>query len=94
MSNTNRENEVIIESLTDQVTELKDKITILEESKDELKDKVTILEASNDEWKDKFVLLLRNLAKDEGLQCGKIAKLSGCSNMDIYELIGYDWFEG
>lgn len=80
MSNTNRENEAIIESLTDQVAELKGKITMLE--------------ASKDEWEDKFVLLLRNLADKQGLQCRKIAELSDCSEMDIYELIGYDWFEG
>lgn len=80
MSNINRENEAIIESLTDQVAELKGKIIMLE--------------ASKDEWKDKFVLLLRNLADKQGLQCRKIAELSGCSEMDIYELIGYDWFEG
>lgn len=79
MSNMNRENEAIIESLTDQVAELKDKITMLE--------------ASKDEWKDKFVLLLRNLADKQGLQCRKIAELSDCSELDIYELIGYDWFE-
>ena len=81
MSNMNRENEAIIESLTDQVAELKGKIIMLEAS-------------SKNEWKDKFVLLLRNLADKQGLQCRKIAKLSGCSEMDIYELIGYDWFEG
>ena len=80
MSNMNRENEAIIESLTDQVAELKDKITMFE--------------ASKDEWKDKFILLLRNLADKQGLQCRKIAELSDCSEMDIYELIGYDWFEG
>ena len=81
MSNINRENEAIIESLTDQVAELKGKSIMLEAS-------------SKDEWKDKFVLLLRNLADKQGLQCRKIAELSDCSEMDIYELIGYDWFEG
>ncbi len=79
MSNMNRENEAIIESLTDQVGELKDDITMLE--------------ASKDRWKNKFILLLRNLADKQGLQCRKIAELSGCSELDIYELIGYDWFE-
>lgn len=79
MSNMNRENEAIIESLTDQVAELKGKIIMLE--------------ASKDRWKNKFVLLLRNLADKQGLQCRKIAELSECSEMDIYELIGYDWFE-